>query len=98
MEAYLLAAAGAIAGAVGSVVFIMRSPALTDEEEQGDAEPWRNRRQLAVRVVLSMYMVMTGIALVVSVALLDTELILTSGALVVLATIGLISLWSAGSP
>jgi hypothetical protein len=95
---YLLFAGGAIVGAVGSVAFILRSSELTQEENRRDAASRPSRRQLAVRIVLSVYLGMTSIALAVALALEDVALIATSGLLVFLVGGALIFLWSIDSP
>lgn len=91
---YLLFAAGVLLGAVGSLVFILRSRALLEEEPGDDAHPDR-LRQLAVRLTLVTYAVLAFILLVIAVVLGDIASIITGGILVVFASAGIVFLWSA---
>lgn len=84
-------AVGAVIGAVGSLVFIMRSHAFDEEEREGHAQA----RQSAVRRVLVIYATAAWICFATAVVLGDVAFIVTTGVLALLAGVGLARLWSA---
>jgi cobalamin synthase len=81
---YLPLTAGAVIGAAGSLIFIVRSPALAREGR---------RRKLAVRLVLITYVAIACLVLVIAIALGNLEFIAISGALAILAIAGLVFTW-----
>lgn len=83
-------AAGAIIGAVGSLAFIMRSHAFDEKEQAGHAKA----RQSAVRRVLVIYAIIAWFCLAAAVALGDVAFIVTTGIMALLASAGLVRLWS----
>lgn len=83
-------AVGAILGGVGSLVFIMRSHAFDEEEKGGQTQV----RRSAVRRVLVIYSAIALLCLVVAIALGDVAFVVTTGAMLLLAIIGLVFFWS----
>jgi hypothetical protein len=83
---YIPVAAGLILGGGGSVWFIARSRALSGAEQAP-------RRRFALRSVLMIYAVITCLCLIISIAIGEVALILTSGIMVLIATAGLLRLW-----
>jgi peptidoglycan biosynthesis protein MviN/MurJ (putative lipid II flippase) len=81
---------GLILGALGSVLFIMRSRAFTDEDRGG----YSASRQSAVRRVLIIYAYIAAVCLVAAVAIGDFAFILLTGAMALIALAGLARLWS----
>jgi hypothetical protein len=98
IAACLLFAGGAIVGAVGSVVFILRSSEFRQDENRGVAASRPGRRQLAVRIVLLVYLGMVGVALTVALAVGNVVFVATSGFLMFLVGAALVFLWSIDSP
>jgi Flp pilus assembly protein TadB len=88
MEAstYLPVAAGLILGGGGSVWFIVRSRALSDLGKDGP-------RRFALRSVLVIYIIVTCFCLIISIAIGEVGLILTSGIMVLIAAAGLVRVW-----
>ena len=93
VSAFLPAAIGAVVGAIGSLWFILRSDAFSDRGK-ADNDPPDDRRKLAVRIVLAGYAVIAWICFVVAVAIGDMSFILPAGITALLATVGLVGLWS----
>jgi hypothetical protein len=91
---YLPFVVGLVLGAIGCLVFIMRSQALSDDD-RSDHAAFGGRRQLAMRLALSVDVVIAFIFLVVAVVLGDIGFIVTAGILMVCASAGLAVLWSA---
>jgi hypothetical protein len=81
-----------VIGAVGSLVFIMRSPALSDEVD-GNDRSGANRRRLAIRLTLLAFMILACTSLVVALALGGLGITVTAGSLVLVTGVALVFLW-----
>ena len=88
---YLPIGIGVIIGAVGSLVFIMRTRALSDEQDSRPATSIR--RRLALRSVLIIYAIIAWICLAVAVTVGEMALIVLCGVIVLIASIGLMRIW-----
>ncbi|HEU4679450.1 MAG TPA: hypothetical protein VFS35_08015 [Terrimicrobiaceae bacterium] len=94
MEAgtYIPIAVGAVVGAVGSALVILRGKSGTGENHdpgEGDA-----RRLRGLRIVLAVYAATAGVCLVVAIAQGDGGFIVTTGLIAVLAVLGLWRVYS----
>ena len=87
---YLPIVAGAVLGAVGSLLFVMRSRAFP----KGEYAQGVLSRQSAVRRVLIIYASIAWICLVVAVAIGDTSFMILTGIIALVASAGLVGLWS----
>lgn len=90
---YLPIMVGAVLGAVGSVLFIVRSRAFPKEERSQGAFS----RQSAVRRVLIIYATVAWICLAAAVFIGNIWFIILTGIIVVIASVGLLGFWSAKS-
>jgi hypothetical protein len=81
---------GGFIGAIGSLVFIMRSSAFDKEQHVGDAQT----RQSAIRRTLVIFAIIAWFCLGAAVALGDVAFIVTTGIMALLASAGLMRLWS----
>jgi hypothetical protein len=88
---YLPVAVGAVIAAVGSLVFIMRSPAFSEEEQAMGHAP---ARQSAVRRVLVIYAIIAWFCFIGAIAIGDIVFIALTGVVALLASVGLLRLWS----
>ena len=89
---YLPIAVGAILGAAGSIWFIVRSHAFSAEKQGGQASA-DSRRCIALRSVVSIYAAIAWICLVIAVATGNMAFIVLCGAIVLIASIGLVRVW-----
>lgn len=90
---YLPIVVGAVFGAVGSLLFIMRSR----EFSKGEFVEGMLSRQSAVRRVLVIYAVIAWICLMVAVAIGDISFIVLTGIITALASTGLVGFWFSNS-
>lgn len=87
---YLPMFIGAVVGAVGSLVFIMRFRAFPKEE----ADQGSQSQQPAVRRVLVIYAAISWVCLLVAVLIGSATSIVLTGIITVLASVGLALRWS----
>lgn len=92
-SAYFPIILGAVLGAVGTVLFIMRSRAFPKEDRSQGAFS----RQSAVRRVLVIYATVAWICLAAAVFIGNIWFIILTGVIVVIASVGLLGFWSAKS-
>jgi hypothetical protein len=90
---FLPVVVGAVLGAVGSLLFIMRASVFSKEEYAQGALS----RQSAVRRVLVIYATIAWICLAAAVAIGDMSFIILTGIIAVLASVGLVGFWSLDS-
>lgn len=95
MNTYLPIAIGAVLGATGSLLFILRTDAFSQEEQGGHVSA--SRRGLALRSVLIIYATIAWICLVVAIAIGDMAFIVACGVIALIASIGLVRVWSVRS-
>jgi nitrate reductase NapE component len=81
-------AAGAIIGAVGCIVFIIRATSDADDRDEQEL-PTRAERRRALKPVLFLYVGVTWICLVAAVAIGELAFVVLSGIMALIATIGL---------
>lgn len=95
MEAstYFPIVVGAVVGAVGSVLFVMRSRAFPKEEPSQGALS----RQSAVRRVLVIYATVAWVCFAAAVFIGNMSFIILTGVIVAIASVGLLGFWSARS-
>lgn len=86
-EGELIFAAGALAGAIGSLWFIARSVPRTDTEDGV------GKRKLAMMLVLAIYAAMTLVAVIIGIVFRDTGVVGAAGFLFLLAVAGLALVW-----
>lgn len=86
-EGELIFAAGALAGAVGSLWFIARSVPRTGPQDRV------GRRKLALSIVLVVYAAMALLAAITGLLIRDTSLAGVAGLMVLFSIVGLAVVW-----
>jgi len=90
---YVPVAVGAILGAIGSLAFIVRST--TSEDRQRWRHPDARRERLfAVRSVMTLFAVIAWACLILSITVGEAAFIVLTGATALIATAGLIYVWT----
>lgn len=91
-DTYVPIIVGLLIGAVGAAVVVLRSPAYLRCERRGEGSADQLRRQ-AVRSVLVSYAVITWFCLAVAVVVGEAAFIVITGAVALIASIGLRRYW-----
>jgi archaellum biogenesis protein FlaJ (TadC family) len=81
---------GGFVGAIGSLIFILRTHAF----DQGEKASEKQDRQSAVRRALVIFAIIAWFCLVAALALGDVAFIVTTGIMAIIASAGLVRLWS----
>jgi hypothetical protein len=97
---YVSIAIGGVAGAVGTVAFLLRSKAFSDDrpkvfpgKESSGRGGVTDRRRLSIRIVVSIYCVIAYGCFVATIAIGDSAIIALTGVIALLASAALWRLW-----
>jgi hypothetical protein len=92
-DTYVPILIGAAIGAIGSLVFILRRSVPVPEQEQRNSKSFAAQRRIAVKSVTTIYALIAWGCLAAALALGDVGFIVTTGAIAVVATLGLFIGW-----
>lgn len=88
----LPAAIGALLGAAGCLIALLRTNAFS--QMQGDRVTLEQRRRLSIRIVVGLYATIAYVCLIVAMAIGDEAFMILTAAIAVLASATVWRLWS----